>query len=114
MFKNDFYWEDEGYITQELKALLTKRLLDKEKRLKRAKALLEQTENTKSLLREPIPDDVKIFVWRRDGGKCVKCGSKENLEFDHVIPLSKGDSSTARNIQLLCEKCNRSKGASLF
>jgi len=63
--------------------------------------------------RERIPDDVQIFVWRRDSGKCVKCGSTQNLEFDHIIPLSKGGSNTARNIQLLCESCNRSKGASI-
>jgi len=59
--------------------------------------------------REPIPENVRFFVWRRDGGKCVKCGGKENLEFDHIIPISKGGSSTERNIQLLCEKCNREK-----
>lgn len=63
--------------------------------------------------RPPIPDDVKMFVWQRDGGSCVKCGSQENLEFDHVIPLSKGGSNTARNLQLLCERCNRSKGAAI-
>jgi len=59
--------------------------------------------------RTQIPDDVKIFVWKRDGGKCVKCGSIENLEYDHIIPFSKGGSNTERNIQLLCEKCNREK-----
>lgn len=59
--------------------------------------------------RAPISEDVKILVWRRDGGMCVKCGSKERLEFDHIIPHSKGGSDTERNIQLLCEECNRSK-----
>jgi len=59
--------------------------------------------------RTPLSDEIKLFVWNRDSGKCVKCGSKENLEFDHIIPVSKGGSSTARNIQLLCEQCNRSK-----
>jgi len=59
--------------------------------------------------RLPIPDDVKIFVWKRDDGKCVNCGSQTNLEFDHTIPVSKGGSNTARNIQLLCESCNRKK-----
>ena len=63
--------------------------------------------------RMPIPDDVKMFVWRRDGGCCVKCGKQENLEYDHIIPVSKGGSNTARNLQLLCESCNRSKGGNL-
>ena len=63
--------------------------------------------------RPPIPKDVQMFVWQRDGGHCVQCGSNENLEFDHIIPVSMGGSSTARNIQLLCESCNRSKGADI-
>lgn len=63
--------------------------------------------------RAPLSDDVKLFVWNRDGGKCVKCGGREKLEFDHIIPFSKGGSDTTRNIQLLCEKCNRSKGGEL-
>ena len=62
-----------------------------------------------STKRQGIPEDVQIFVWNRDGGKCVSCGSNENLEFDHIIPISKGGSNTARNIQLLCQACNRLK-----
>ena len=56
-----------------------------------------------------ITQAVMDKVWNRDGGKCVECGSNEKLEFDHIIPFSKGGANTYRNIQLLCEKCNRSK-----
>ena len=59
--------------------------------------------------RKTTPQNVKDKVWNRDSGKCVECGSKENLEFDHIIPVSKGGANTYRNIQLLCEHCNRSK-----
>lgn len=56
-----------------------------------------------------ISQRVKDLVWNRDNGKCVECGSNENLEFDHIIPHSKGGANTYRNIQLLCEGCNRVK-----
>lgn len=57
-----------------------------------------------------IPTTVKIEVWKRDKGKCVKCGSKDNLHFDHIIPYSKGGSSlVAENIQILCARHNLGK-----
>ena len=57
-----------------------------------------------------IPSSVKAEVWKRDDGKCVKCGSTDNLHFDHIIPFSKGGSSlVAENIQLLCARHNLEK-----
>ena len=70
---------------------------------------IEESENYKIDVDRTIPEEVRLKVWRRDNGKCVKCGSQERLEFDHMIPVSKGGSNTARNIQILCEKCNREK-----
>jgi len=63
--------------------------------------------------RQAIRSEVRREVWRRDQGRCVRCGSRENLEYDHIIPVSKGGSNTARNIELLCENCNRSKSDSV-
>lgn len=57
-----------------------------------------------------IPSAVKLEVWKRDKGCCVKCGSKENLHFDHIIPYSQGGSSKdAKNIQILCSTHNLEK-----
>jgi hypothetical protein len=57
-----------------------------------------------------IPAAIKIEVWKRDNGSCVRCGSKENLHFDHIIPYSQGGSSKdAKNIQILCLKHNLEK-----
>lgn len=56
-----------------------------------------------------ISENVRHEVWRRDQGRCCECGSRENIEYDHIIPFSKGGSNTARNIQLLCEACNAKK-----
>lgn len=57
-----------------------------------------------------IPSAVKIEVWKRDKGSCVKCGSKDNLHFDHIIPYSQGGSSKdAKNVQILCSRHNLEK-----
>ncbi|GAB4587815.1 TerD family protein [Nocardia sp. IFM 10818] len=58
-----------------------------------------------------IPQEVKAQVWQRDGGKCVECGDSHYLEFDHIIPLSRGGATSAANLQILCRACNRAKGA---
>lgn len=61
-----------------------------------------------------IPSKVKMEVWKRDAGKCVTCGSKENLHFDHELPFSKGGTSlTSKNVRLLCMKHNLEKSAKI-
>ena len=69
-----------------------------------------QTEEPDLTLSRVIPTAVKVEVWKRDKGRCVKCGRKDNLHFDHVLPFSKGGSSlVADNIQLLCARHNIAK-----
>ncbi|HEX3717357.1 MAG TPA: HNH endonuclease [Verrucomicrobiae bacterium] len=65
--------------------------------------------NESARLRTAIASEVRREVWRRGQGQCAKCGSRVNLEYDHIVPVSKGGSNTARNVELLCESCNRSK-----
>ena len=60
-----------------------------------------------------IPQWVKELVYERDGGRCVACGSKKDIHFDHILPFSMGGSSVMpENIQLLCAQCNSEKAAS--
>jgi hypothetical protein len=59
-----------------------------------------------------IPFPMRARIARRDNYTCQECGKHlkdEELEFDHVIPLSKGGSSAEHNIRLTCIDCNRSK-----
>jgi 5-methylcytosine-specific restriction endonuclease McrA len=63
-----------------------------------------------------IPREVMLQVVRRDGQICQKCFQpvRDNkVEFDHIIPFSRGGTSTAGNLRLVCFDCNRSKGNSL-
>ena len=60
--------------------------------------------------RRVIPTQVKLEVWKRDGGRCVICGAADELHFDHVVPYSKGGTSlVAENVQLLCARHNIEK-----
>lgn len=63
--------------------------------------------------RRKIPQEVKTAVWQRDGGRCIECGATDYLEFDHVIPFSRGGANTTANLQLLCRRCNLKKRDSI-
>jgi 5-methylcytosine-specific restriction endonuclease McrA len=96
--------------------LIKQYVLRRERQIEKIRREVETLENYGSLegtAREPIPEHVRLFVWRRDKGQCVRCGSRERLEFDHIIPVVAGGGNTERNIQLLCESCNRSKSATV-
>ena len=42
-------------------------------------------------------------------GKCAYCGSKKEIQLDHVIPVSKGGGTTITNVVPACKSCNTSK-----
>jgi len=64
--------------------------------------------------RDAIPPDLEKHIWLRDGGQCKWCGSRTNVEIDHITPVVEGGTNTPQNLRLLCRNCNRSKGASLI
>lgn len=106
-----YSYEVKGFYSDEEVKLLILESFDQERRyFEKLNAKFNQKENDNAIYERPrIPESVRIEVWRRDSGKCARCGSREKLEYDHIVPISKGGSNTARNIELLCEKCNRSK-----
>ncbi|MCF8294848.1 MAG: HNH endonuclease [Bacteroidales bacterium] len=60
-----------------------------------------------------IPRVTQFRVMKRENQICQVCGNSvkdENIEFDHIIPWSKGGSSDESNIRLLCSACNRKRG----
>ena len=57
-----------------------------------------------------------LQVVRRDNHVCQTCHQyvpDDQIEFDHIIPFSKGGPTTTANLRLLCRTCNRKKSSSL-
>lgn len=114
LFKGQIYYVD-GPYSETQQSLLVLECFDKEReRFERLRQKFTTNDGTDPLRSRPrIPEPVRVEVWRRDNGMCARCGSREKLEYDHIVPISRGGSNTARNIELLCESCNRSKGANI-
>lgn len=70
----------------------------------------------RALMTSQLREDIK----KRDNYKCCSCsiGIEDEpnllLEIDHKIPLSKGGMTRYDNLQTLCWKCNRTKGAKIL
>lgn len=63
--------------------------------------------------RGKVSNRMRFAIFRRDGERCKRCGSRRNLEIDHVVPISKGGKSTYDNLQTLCHSCNVEKGTDI-
>jgi HNH endonuclease len=108
LYRDRIWWEREDLGPADVEALADECLDRKQRRLERAHG-----RTARAPARPGIPREVRLAVFERDGGRCVECGSRALLQFDHVIPVALGGSSAAANLQLLCDACNREKGATL-
>lgn len=52
---------------------------------------------------------LRMQIFNRDGNMFLNCKSTENLEIDHIMPISKGGENHIDNLQTLCKRCNCSK-----
>lgn len=57
-------------------------------------------------------ENVKMYVRARDKYTCQYCGAvmPARLEVDHIIPKSRGGSTTPDNLVSACHDCNHAKG----
>lgn len=105
-----FYWDDDGLDAEAVALLAWDRVRRQDARIERLRKVRAAEEAVTGARRERIPDDVRLFVWSRDDGRCVRCGAEDDLQFDHVIPVARGGGNAAENVQILCGTCNRAKG----
>jgi 5-methylcytosine-specific restriction endonuclease McrA len=111
-FQDRIYWEDDDLDDLDVKALVLQRERTQQRRLQSAHSLM-RAEEAGAQLRERVPLEMRRFIFERDGGKCLECGSGFDLQYDHVLPVARGGATTVENLQLLCGDCNRRKSDSL-
>ncbi len=51
-----------------------------------------------------IPEAIRVAAYRRCGGRCARCGGRQELDFVLIKPSAP---ATADNVQLLCAQCQR-------
>lgn len=65
------------------------------------------TKEERSKLRnESTSKEFRSAVIELYGDSCINCGSKENIEFHHVVPIALGGTNTVRNVVPLCHVCH--------
>lgn len=112
LYGDRFYWADSDLSKEDIYALIRAKERRTEKALANAH-LQMQVEESGKRSRAVIPREVREAVFIRDEGKCVDCGSRFEIQYDHILPFSRGGSNSESNICLRCGDCNRRKSDSL-
>ncbi len=73
-------------------------------------AWAERKAARKPKLSAPVSPVMRGRVLQRDADTCQHCGATEDLAIDHIVPESRGGKATLENLQVLCRRCNSSKG----
>ncbi len=73
---------------------------------------VRETQEARRIGRHQLPFATMMRIVRRDDYRCQHCKKRlrdDEVEFDHIIPVSKGGSSEEHNLRLTCFDCNRDK-----
>ena len=57
---------------------------------------------------------LRIKILNRDGNKCVRCGSNNNLRIHHIKPVDLEGSNELDNLETLCSTCHKSEHHTLW
>lgn len=99
------FWKPEEFASEEIQAIkenirltIANNAINNSYQKRRTQSIVNNKKN-------------KHIVIEKDGGKCKKCKSSDNLTIDHIVPIKKGGRDNIENLQLLCRSCNSKKGA---
>ena len=102
-----FWWDDEGLSPRDVAAIVLHSDLQQHRIADdraRARAEVLGLETTRPR-HEDVSPIVRFAVWWRDRGRCVDCRSGDDLEYDQIIPFSKGGLRWIANVELRCAQC---------
>lgn len=89
-------------------------LMEMQAQIKKGLVTLDQRSTDKlpeqvKVNRKTITEAERRAVFDRDGWECVKCGSPNYLQVDHIFPFARGGDTKTDNLQTLCKRCNSKK-----
>lgn len=112
LVRGEFWWENQALSAREVDALVHERTQRRQRRIDNATMIHAADRDPSAKQRRySVTGEMRRAVYERDRGRCVTCGSPNDLEYDHVLPVAKGGATSVDNLQLLCRPCNRRKGA---
>lgn len=106
-YADRFWWDDDGLPAPDVRTIV----LDAELRARqRARELAEARatllgEERPLGIDESVTQVVRFAVWCRDRGRCVDCGTADDVGFDEIFPPNVSDSRSAANVELRCASC---------
>jgi uncharacterized protein YegJ (DUF2314 family) len=89
-YRNRFWWDDARLTAAEVE---------------RAVLCIDFESASSRLATSPVPESLEVAVWSRDGGRCVDCGSIDDVLFDTIIETITNEPETPRNVELRCRDC---------
>lgn len=63
---------------------------------------------------DPERWDLKQQVLEAAGYRCQRCHRRHRLTVDHIVPRVIGGGNHLANLQCLCKRCNKQKGATIW
>lgn len=122
--RREWYQENRDHAIQYAKDYVAKRLQENPDYVRNrnrawVEANREKTRLKAHLRRRAKYDSGAFRVTEKELTKlrsmsCTYCGSEEDIQVDHVIPLARGGAHAIGNLVPACRKCNHSKNAKLL
>ena len=102
-----FWWDDDGLAARDVQVIVLDTDLCRKQQIatiaEARAAILGEKRRPADL--EPASQVVRFAVWCRDRGRCVDCGTAEEVGFDEILPPDSGGARTAANVELRCSDC---------